>query len=462
MPASSSTAPSVLLIIADDWSPIAGCYGNRVIQTPHIDALARRGVVFDHAFCTTPSCAASRANLLTGLYAHTHGQYGHSHDIHGFRTHEWVTSLPAVLRQAGVRSGLIGKQHIAPLAVYPFDVFAAADATMSIRRLTDAVEGFLEETGDQPFYLQVAPTYPHRVGYAYGADLHHDEFPAFNYHPGDVDVPDWLPDLPEVRQDLAHYYEAISRWDHCVGRVLGALEGSGRADDTLVVVMSDHGMPFPGAKASSFEAGHHCPLIVAPPGAVERTPMRSQALVNWTDLMPTVLDHLDVDRNLWPRRLAGRSFLSVLDESEPGGWHETYYAHCFHEVTNYFPYRVLRGRRYKFVQHLASDAPMPLPADLFRSPTWTAVREQEVAILGRRSYDVTLHRPAEALYDLQADPLETHNHLDDPALRHVADAMRGKLMDLRIHTADPWLEDDFHRGRVTQEQLSRARAAVRG
>lgn len=458
MAASRPASPSILLIIADDWSPIAGCYGSRVIRTPHIDALAHRGVVFDRAFCTTPSCAASRANLLTGLYAHTHGQYGHCHGIHGFRTHEHVTSLPAVLRKAGVRSGLIGKQHIAPLSVYPFDTFAAADATMSPRRLVEATETFLAEAGDRPFYLHVAPTYPHRVGYGFGAELHRDEFPALDYHGGDVDVPDWLPDIPEARQDLAHYYEGVSRYDHCVGRILAALERSGRADDTLVLVMSDHGMPFPGAKASSFEAGHHCPLIVAPPrGALPGRGSRCAALVNWTDVMPTVLDWLTVPHEHWPKALAGRSFLPVLGEAEPNGWDETYYAHCFHEVTNYFPYRVLRGRRYKYVQHLASDAAMPLPADLFRSPTWTAVREQDITQLGRRSRDATLHRPAEALYDLHDDPLETRDLIDDPALSTIADAMRGKLMDFRLRTADPWLQVDFQSGRVTQEQLNRSR-----
>jgi N-sulfoglucosamine sulfohydrolase len=457
MAASRPASPSVLLIIADDWSPIAGCYGNRVIQTPHIDALARRGVVFDRAFCTTPSCAASRANLLTGLYSHTHGQYGHCHGGHGFRTHEHVTSLPTVLRKADIRSGLIGKQHVAPLSVYPFDTLAQGK-TQSVNHLVEGVDGFLNDAGDRPFYLHVAPTYPHRVGYAFGAEHHRDEFPAFHYAPGDVTVPDWLPDLPEVRQDLAHYYEAVSRYDHCVGQVLAALDRSGRADDTLVLVMTDHGMPFPGAKASSFEAGHHCPLIVAPPkGALPRHGPRCNALVNWTDIMPTVLDWLTVPREHWPKALAGRSFLPVLGEAEPNGWDETYYAHCFHEVTNYFPYRVLRGRRYKFVQHLAAELPMPLPADLFRSPTWTAVREQDVTQLGGRTRDLTLHRPAEALYDLQTDPLETRNVLDEPELRSVADAMRDKLIDFRMRTADPWLEVDYQRGRVTQEQRNRSR-----
>ena len=445
---------SVLLVIADDWSPLAGCYGSRVIQTPHIDRLARRGVVFDRAFCTTPSCAASRANLLTGLYAHTHGQYGHSHGIHGFRTHEHVRSLPRVLKDAGVRSGCVGKTHFAPLGVYPFDVFADVQ-TLSARDLARGATEFLTQVGDAPFYLHVAPTYPHRHEQGFGADQCTDEFDDVTYDPAEIRVPDWLPDEPEVRQDLANYYQAVSRYDACVGAVLDALESSPRAKDTLVIVTSDHGMPFPGAKASSFESGHHCPLVISAPGGAGGS--HNRALVNWTDLMPTILDWLQVPQDRWPKQLAGRSFLSVLTEENPAGWDETYYSHCFHEVSNYFPYRVLRGRRYKFTQNLAAELPNPLPADLFRSPTWSAVRQREIEMMGQRPTARLLHRDREELVDLDADPTESVNLVHEAKHRQIADEMRRKLIDFRIATADPWLEDDYQRGEITAEQHHRSR-----
>ena len=113
--------PSVLFIIADDWSPIARCYGNEVIKTPHVDALAERGVVFDYAFCTSPSCAVSRACILTGQHSHTHGQYGHCHGIHGFRTHEQMQSTPKILKAQGYATACVGKKHVEPPSVYPFD-----------------------------------------------------------------------------------------------------------------------------------------------------------------------------------------------------------------------------------------------------------------------------------------------------------------------------------------------------
>ena len=109
-----SSLRNVLLLIADDWSPIAGCYGNSVIQMPNVDALAARGTRFSQAFCTTPSCAASRASILTGNYSHTHGQYGHSHSIHNFHTHLSMPSIPACLAQGSSANCTFSRRRYTP------------------------------------------------------------------------------------------------------------------------------------------------------------------------------------------------------------------------------------------------------------------------------------------------------------------------------------------------------------
>ena len=110
---------SVLFLIADDWSRIAKCYGDNFVQTPNIDRLAEQGVVFDYAFCTSQSCAVSRACILTGQHSHTHGQYGHCHGIHGFRTHDHMQSIPKILKMKGFATGCIGKKHVEPSSVTP-------------------------------------------------------------------------------------------------------------------------------------------------------------------------------------------------------------------------------------------------------------------------------------------------------------------------------------------------------
>jgi N-sulfoglucosamine sulfohydrolase len=437
-----------MLLIADDWSRIAGCYGNPVIQTPRIDALAQQGIVFDWAFCTSPSCAVSRACILTGQHSHTHGQYGHCHGVHGFRTHEHMTSIPQVLRGHGFATACIGKKHVAPNRVYPFEYepplqfMGPAGAGGSLLEMAAAARTFFNENRRRPFYMHVGFHEPHRHGRAFGEG--YVGIPEVYYDPANVLVPPFLPDIPAVRQELAQYYRAISRFDYGVGLMLDALTESGRADETLVILMTDHGMPFPGAKASFFDTGHHCPLLIATPTLSQRG-TRNQALVSWVDIRPTVHEWCGVEQ---PAELPGRSFLPILEHPAPDGWDTVYFSHCFHEVMDYNPYRVVRGRRYKYVRNLAAALTPPLPSDMFRSVSWAAVREDQLTAMGVRSTSHVLQRAPEELYDLETDPWETTNHIADPALQDVAHSLRQHLYTFRRATSDPWLEVDVQEGRI--------------
>ena len=431
---------NVLLLIADDWSPIAECYGNPVIHTPNIDAVARRGTVFDNAFCTTPSCAASRANILTGQYSHRHGQYGHSHSHHGFRTFETFAdrTLPAVLGRHGVFSGLVGKHHIAPLSVYPFD-YSEPATPWSTQTLRDAVRGFYAAAGERPFYLQAASMFPHRTPGS-GFDVGHfgDEYIAgdTDYAPEDVIVPPWLNDTPAVRRDLADYYRYVTRFDRFVGAMLEELDAAGRTADTTVILMSDHGMPFPGAKASFYDSGHRCPLIIAPP---DGRPVHNDAPVNWSDIFPTVTELLGLPEEANPDDLPGASLAPLLGGSDRKGRERTYFSHTFHGIAEYYPYRAVHERRLKFVHFLAHPLPMPLPPDLYGSPVWQEVLEKRPETLGQRSTVATLYHDAEELYDLEKDPHETTNVIDRPEYAEDVARLREDLRAMRRETGDPLL-----------------------
>ena len=426
---------NVLLLIADDWSPIAGCYGNAVIKMPNVDALAARGTLFQHAFCTTPSCAASRANLLTGHYSHTHGQYGHSHGIHNFHTHRTMPSIPQVLQAAGFQTGVVGKLHVQPESVYPWHYEAGGGR--NVRGIADHVAAFFEAIDrDQPFYLHVGFSDPHRD---FGNARTYPGVPETAYSPDEVIVPDFLPDHPDVRREFAEYYQSVSRLDTGIGMAVRALQDAGRADDTMIVVMSDHGMPFPGGKASSFDTGHHCPLIITRPNAEA---VVSDALVNWSNIAPTVFDWCGVDP---PEDLPEKSLVPILDEAHPEGFDETYFSHTFHEVTNYYPYRVLRGRKYKYVRNLYPELTTPLPSDLWASPTWQAIRRENLE-MGKRSTEKFLHQDAEALFDIENDPMESTNIIHDPSVRDIAETMRQKVRAFRTETRDPWCLASYHAG----------------
>ncbi|MBC2594484.1 sulfatase [Ruficoccus amylovorans] len=441
---------NVLLLIADDWSPIAGCYGNAVIHTPNIDRLAQCGTRFTRAFCTTPTCSASRANLLTGLYGHQHRQYGHTHGVHHFRTRSDAVTLPAILRKSGITSALIGKSHIAPKEVYPFDVWQEpADipfAKFSNSKLRALTETFLKDIGDNPFYLHVASSNPHRAGGEFIRPLH-PEFEGKDtlYGLDEVAVPSFLPDTPETRRDLADYYTYISRFDEHVGSILGELERSGHSEDTLILLMSDHGMPFPGAKASPFESGHHCPLIIVHPNGIGAG-KQCDALVNWSDILPTVIDAMGVSVESIPDGCTGRSLMPLLKDSHAPWRDSVFYVHNFHEITNYFPYRVVRGNRYKYIRCLASQLDLPLGQDLFDSPTYKEI--ERTGGSEKRSHERLLRHWPEALFDLDNDPEETINLIDDTKLQPLIQDYRNRLQQFLLETKDPWLEVDYQQGRI--------------
>jgi N-sulfoglucosamine sulfohydrolase len=343
-----------------------------------------------------------------------------------------MPSIPKQLAEAGYATGIIGKLHVQPESVYPWthDLQKVPGGTRNVAQMAAQAKGFFEDIGDQPFYLHMGFSDPHRD---FGNQHTYEGVAETQYDPADVPVPDFLPDHPAVRAELAEYYQAISRLDLGFGMALQALQDSGRAADTLVIVMSDHGMPFPGAKASSFDSGHHCPLLIARPGAAE---IECDALVNWSNLAPTVFDWCGVTL---PTGLPERSLLPILDQAHPQGWDETFTSHTFHEVTNYYPYRTLRGRKYKYVRNLYPELARPLPSDLWASTTWQAVLAEQMEMMGKRPTQAFMHQRAEALFDVDADPTESTNLIDDVELQDVAQTMRTKVREFRMATDDPWV-----------------------
>jgi N-sulfoglucosamine sulfohydrolase len=432
---------SVLLMIADDWSPIAGCYGHSFIQTPVTDSCASQGTLFTRAYCTSPSCAASRACLLTGLHSHTHGQYGHTHHLHTFRTLEGIPTLPSILKNKGVRTGIVGKQHTKPAESYPWDFnFGDTNPSETIQAdpnwQAEKVEKFFSSLKkEEPFYLHVGLPTPHRVGTGFGNEKTYKGIKDVVYDPKNVFVPDFLPDHPAVRADLADYYTAISRHDLTMGLILEKLKASGRDKDTLVIIMSDHGMPFPAAKASSYDSGHHCPLIIIDPDASKKGVV-NDAMINWTDILPTVLDYLGVKSDA---KFHGRSILPILTEPNPQGWDETTFSHSFHEVSNPYPYRVIKQRKYKYVLNIFPEITLPFPTDLFASPTWQAVEKNGMEFMGKRRTMDVLHQDEERLFNTESDPMEIKNLINEPSLATLVQTFRSQMQAWRKETGDVFL-----------------------
>ncbi len=435
----SGTAPaqSVLLLISDDQGLDAGCYGNPVIQTPNQDRLAREGVRFTHAFATVASCSASRSVILTGRFNHSTGQYGHTHRDHNFHALEAIQSLPRLLKDNGYTTGVVGKLHVKPASVYPYDYSVSGRETGGNRDVAamarKAGEFFKEQSG-RAFFLLVGYSDPHRSRRGFGNEVSYSGVEEVRYDPLQVKVPRFLPDQLAVRKELAEHYQAVSRLDQGIGLVLRELEGAGREKDTLVIYLSDNGIPFPGAKTNLYDSGVHLPLLVRSPKQT-RKGLVNNAIVSYGDLLPTILDWTGTPPP--KEELPGRSFLPILEEENPPGWDEAYLSPTFHEITMYYPIRGVRTRRYKYLLNLFPELGFPHASDLFASPTWKSIQKQ--GRMGRRLLESYIRRPMEELYDLDQDPDEVLNLAADPSFGAVLRELRRKVTSFRQKTDDPWL-----------------------
>lgn len=445
--AQSRVRPNFVLIVADDHGRELGCYGNPVIKTPNLDRLAAEGTRFEYAFCTTASCSPSRSVILTGMHNHANGTYGLQHSYHHFQSFSHIKSLPVYLSEGGYYTIQIGKLHVAPPEVYRFDETIAKVNPRSPVEMAERCRPVLEKLQDRPFFLYFCTTDPHRGGgrvedSPYRPDRfgnREEPYPGVEeviYDPNEIPVPPWLPDTPACRAELAQYYQSISRVDQGVGRLIQVLKDTGHWDRTVVIYISDNGPPFPGAKTTVYEPGIRLPCIVRSPFA-QRKGVVSQAMITWADLAPTILDLAGVPI---PKTMQGRSFAKILEEENPPGWDEIYASHTFHEVTMYYPMRVVRERRFKLIWNIAWPLPYPFASDLWESATFRDRWAQGLdASYGQRTIRQYIHRPQFELYDLETDPHETRNLADDPAYADVLARLKAKLRDFQKRTGDPWI-----------------------
>ncbi|KAK3696272.1 hypothetical protein RRG08_027712 [Elysia crispata] len=302
---------NVLVLIGDDAGFETAIYNNSVCQTPGLNYLARRSIIFENAFTSVSSCSPSRSAILSGLPQHQNGMYGLHNTVHHFNSFTELKSLPLILQKAGIKTGIVGKKHVGPEAVYPFD-FEVTEEQMAINKIgrnitlmKDKASEFLSQIRhDQQFFLYIGFHDPHRCGST------NPEYGQFcekfgNGEPGMGIIPDWKPvhyspeeivvpyhvqDTPKARSDIAAQYTTIGRMDQGVKLMLQLLEKHGHLDDTLVIFTSDNGIPFPSGRTNLYSAGMSEPFLLSSPMGKSKWGQRSKELVSLVDIVPTVLD----------------------------------------------------------------------------------------------------------------------------------------------------------------------------
>ncbi len=424
--------PNILIFVADDWSaPHAGAYGDTVVATPNFDAIAERGVLFTNAFSASPSCTASRSAMLTGMYPHRLEAGGNLWGVLPDR----FPNVVRILRRAGYATGSSGKgwgpgraedgrkirgrnQESGDYAENPAGTYYSS------------FEAFYRtKAAAQPFYFWVGSYDPHRP-------YEPDSGAGSGIDPAEVTVPGWLPDNRAVRSDIADYYFEVQRFDDQVGRIVRFLNEVGELDNTLIVVTSDNGMPFPRAKANLYDAGTRVPLAATWPGRIDpgRLP---ETFVNLIDLAPTLLDAAGLPV---PSQMDGKSLLPLSEESEAEGSDRVMLQrerHAFTREDNLsYPMRGIRTADFLYIHNFRPDRwPAGNPTLVFAVGPYGDVDESpsKSAILGPALEPFfTLafaKRPAEELYDLRADPEQLRNVAGLPEFEAPLLELRTELLE---------------------------------
>ncbi|ERG69234.1 hypothetical protein HMPREF9336_04378 [Segniliparus rugosus ATCC BAA-974] len=220
--ASGAGRRSVLLVIADDHGSDMSSLGVPV-RTPELDKLAQEGTFFTEGYATVSSCSSSRSTMFTGLYSHTNGMYGLAHDVHNFSLLDGVETISEMMQRSGFATALVGKKHVKPMA-FGAELAPEETGNRDVARLARAAGGWLREQAGKPFLLVVGFSDPHRAPGGFGNTRDWPEVPTVRYAPSEVQIPSHLPDLPQVREDLADYYQSVSRMDAGVGLLLDELK----------------------------------------------------------------------------------------------------------------------------------------------------------------------------------------------------------------------------------------------
>lgn len=407
--------PDIVIFLTDDQSQLdSQPYGASDLQTPHMQRLARAGLTFSNAYVASPSCAPSRAALLTGLMPARNGaEANHS------RPRAELKKWPAYFQDLGYEVVAFGKvSHYRHTAEYGFDHFAH-DTFHDHAAIPAAVE-FLKQrdrAGGKPLCLFVGSNWPH-VPWP-------EEHPQ--YDPARLQLPAGSVDTPVTREWRARYAAAVTRADDELGLIHDTVRETlgGRA---LFVFSSDHGAQWPFAKWNCYEAGVRVPLIVAWPGVVPPG-ARTSALVSWVDLLPTLLDAVG---GTPPADIDGRSFLPVLRGGRGEHRDRIFTTHSGDGRWNVYPIRAVRIGDWKLILNLHPEFAFTTHIDLRGNlgqrayfSTWEAAARTDpgaAAIVNR--YHA---RPAEELYDLAADRDEQRNLASDPAQAGRMKTMRAAL-----------------------------------
>lgn len=426
--------PNILLIVSEDHGSHLSCYGDTIINTPHLDNIANEGMLFKNAYVTHSVCSPSRSSILTGLYPHQNGHLGLASQ--GYHFVGDVDNIYALLKEAGYRTGMIGKLHLNPESSFPIDyhpIKGSNFAKKDLYRYSEYADAFMQASED-PFFLMV--NFP---------DAHYPFQDVVEGRPANPVSPDEVVSFPyigfdneRIRSITASYYNCLLRLDECIGELMSTLKKSGKAENTLVIYLFDHGDEMARGKFDIYEASTKVPFLVSWPGKVEKG-SRSEALISSIDIVQTILEAVGLSI---PVKIAGKSLIPLFNNPALD-FRDYLFTEYNCDPVLYFPRRAVRDKKYKLIYTLLNDRKNPTavyytenrtPA-LAGSPTLKELQTAPDSI--QRVYNLWLESPEIQLFDLESDPWELNDIASDSNYFEVKERLLRALYLWQEKTNDP-------------------------
>jgi N-sulfoglucosamine sulfohydrolase len=416
--------PNILWITSEDNSSHwLGCYGNSQAQTPHLDALAKESILFEHAYSNAPVCAVARATILIGSYSATMGTQ-HMRSRHPIP----ATHRPNVefLRSAGYYCTNRAKTD------YNFK-----GNDNSYWNASSNSAHYKNRPKDKPFFAVFNLHHSHESSLFSNSAAEPQRL-----KPDEIDLPPYLPDLPEIRKDFARYHDRITAMDKEVGKILTELETAGLAENTIVFYYSDHGGILPRGKRYLEETGVKVPLLVRVPKKFQHLApfqpgQRVTEPVSFVDLTPTLFSLAEIDIH---KHIQGRPFLGTKRIEPAANEMEFLFADRFDEL--YGMRRGLSNGKWKYIRNFNPHLPLaPYSFYQFGQPGWIAYQKawQEGKLSDVHQALWEAPKISEQLYDLAADPWEMNNLAADPAHTEKLATLREQLKTTMIKVHDSGL-----------------------
>lgn len=440
---------NLLIVTVDDMScDSVGVYGCKLAgTTPNMDRLAAGSLRFNHAHVQVGNCMPSRNVMFSGRFPHNNRVEG----FYQIRDPGYPV-LADLMKAAGYYTGIRGKvAHSTPYSPYPaWDVVldtlpdgkpAHTKDVASYHTSTQQGIAAAQQAG-KPFFLNINISDPHKPFFNENGNDPHK--PSRIFTAAEVPIPGFLFDDAQVREELALYYSSVRRADDCLGGVLRALEESGETEKTVIVFLSDHGMPLPFAKTQLYYHSTRTPLMVRWPGVTKAGAVDDQHLVSGVDLTPTLLDVMGLDH---PKGMDGRSFAPLLRGETQDGRDMVIAEYNENAGGNRHPMRAVITKDFAYIFNPWSNGKRVMATATKGTVTYRrmkALAANDKAIAAR--LDLFEHRVPEELYNYAADPDALVNLIDKPEQAAQRERLTRSLEEWMVKTADPMLE--VFRGRA--------------